>query len=193
MVTTSRDDVAETVRKLRSHGMTTLTLDRHKGHAFSYDVVALGYNYRMSELNAALGLVQLKHLERRNDRRRDHVEYYRRRLEHIEPLSAPFAAHPGLPACHIMPVLLPAGADRHALMSGLRARGVQSSIHYRPIDTFSAYQEAGLGPFPHLVHTHEIGHRELTLPLYPSMSHSQIDYVVEALEAGLTAVPTVAR
>src|SRR5262249_37992626 len=59
MITTDRDDLAERARRLRSHGMTTLTLDRHKGHAFSYDVTELGFNYRIGELNAALGLVQL--------------------------------------------------------------------------------------------------------------------------------------
>ncbi|MDP1533876.1 MAG: DegT/DnrJ/EryC1/StrS aminotransferase family protein, partial [Rubrivivax sp.] len=65
MVTTRRPELAERLGWLRSHGMTTLTLDRHKGHAFGYDVVALGFNYRMSELNAALGLVQLRRVRER--------------------------------------------------------------------------------------------------------------------------------
>ena len=56
MLTTDREDVVDRVRRLRSHGMTTLTLDRHKGHAFSYDVIDVGFNYRTGELNAALGL-----------------------------------------------------------------------------------------------------------------------------------------
>ena len=193
MVTTSRDDVAAKVRTLRSHGMTTLTLDRYKGHAFSYDVVALGYNYRMGELNAALGLAQVRHLAARNARRREHVEYYRERLEGLPELGIPFPCHPGVPAYHIMPVLLPPAADRNTVMTGLASRGVQCSIHYRPVDTFTAYQEAGLGPCSHLVQTHEIGRRELTLPLYPSMDGSHIDIVVDALESVMTADARVSQ
>src|SRR5262249_16892643 len=77
MVWTNRTDLAERVRLLRSHGMTTLTWDRHKGHAGSYDVVNPGYNYRLDELHAALGRAQLKKLDRNNQRRRDLLGLYR--------------------------------------------------------------------------------------------------------------------
>src|SRR5262249_42959753 len=83
MLTTNSGDLAERARLLRSHGMTTVTLDRYKGHASAYDVVDLGYNYRMGELNAALGLVQLVALEERNAQRKKWVERYRRRLSSI--------------------------------------------------------------------------------------------------------------
>jgi len=181
MITTSRDDVAERVGRLRSHGMTTLTLDRHKGHAFSYDVVDLGYNFRMSELNAALGLVQLSHLGERNRRRAELVARYREGLATIPAVRVPFAGHPGEPAFHIMPVLLPDGADRLRVMGSLRDAGVQSSIHYRPVDTFSGYEEAGLGPCEHLHRTHAVGDGVVTLPLYPSMTAAQVAYVCDAL------------
>ncbi|MBV8576773.1 MAG: DegT/DnrJ/EryC1/StrS family aminotransferase, partial [Acetobacteraceae bacterium] len=69
MVVTNRTDLAERMRLLRSHGMTTLTWDRHKGHAASYDVVNPGYNYRLDELHAALGRAQLRKLKRNNQRR----------------------------------------------------------------------------------------------------------------------------
>ncbi len=59
MLTTDDDELAATLRLLRSHGMTTLTWDRHRGHAASYDVVAPGYNYRIDEMRAAIGRVQL--------------------------------------------------------------------------------------------------------------------------------------
>ena len=88
MVVTNRADLAERVRLLRSHGMTTLTWDRHKGHAASYDVVNPGYNYRLDELHAALGRAQLGKLERNNQHRRDLLVSYRKsgaiawRLDH---------------------------------------------------------------------------------------------------------------
>lgn len=185
MVTTRRSDLAERLGWLRSHGMTTLTLDRHKGHAFGYDVVALGYNYRMSELNAALGLVQLAHVRQRNAQRARLAALYHERLARIAGLGVPFAAFTGEAAHHLMPVLLPERSDRVAVMTSMRDAGIQTSIHYRPIDTFTAYVEAGLGPSAQVPLSHDIGERVVTLPLFPSMSVEQIDAVCGALAAAL--------
>ncbi|MDD5297429.1 MAG: DegT/DnrJ/EryC1/StrS family aminotransferase [Rhodocyclaceae bacterium] len=187
MVTTDRDDLAELLRRTRSHGMTTLTLERHKGHAFSYDVVELGYNYRMSELNAALGLCQLERLPESNRRRAAHVARYRELLCAIPGLQVPFSRSRGEPAFHIMPVLLPTGANRVAIMQAMKEAGVQTSIHYRPVDSFSAYVAAGLGPSPHVPLTHDIGARTLTLPLFPSMNDAQVEHVCASLSLALSA------
>lgn len=186
MLTTNRDDLAAKFKLIRSHGMTSLTLDRHKGHAFGYDVVELGYNYRMSELNAALGLVQLAELPARNERRRKLVERYRRNLLEQENVEVPFGDAKGESAFHLFPILLAEGCDRIAVMECLKAAGVQSSIHYRPIDTFSAYQSAGFGPCDHLTRTHSIGSRTVTLPLYPSMTHDQVDFVCATLKSAVS-------
>ena len=186
MLTTPRQDIADRARKLRSHGMTTLTLDRHKGHAFDYDVVELGYNYRMSELNAALGLAQLGRLESGNRRRAELVGAYRERLARISGLSVPFTTSIGTSSHHLMPVLLPEGTDRHDVMAHMKEQGIQTSIHYRPIDTFTAYVAAGLGPSTAVPRSHAVGSRVLTLPLYPSMSMAQLDHVCSALAGALT-------
>jgi dTDP-4-amino-4,6-dideoxygalactose transaminase len=187
MVTTNRSDLAERSRLFRSHGMTSLTLDRHKGHAFGYDVVEVGYNYRMSELNAALGLVQLVELPARNERRRHLVQRYRRNISELEGVGAPFASARGESSCHLFPVLLPEDCDRLSVMQAMKDAGIQTSIHYRPIDTFTSFQAAGLGPCPHLVRTHAIGERVVTLPLYPSMSEEQVDGVCDALKRAVRA------
>jgi dTDP-4-amino-4,6-dideoxygalactose transaminase len=185
MVTTRRTDLADRLGWFRSHGMTTLTLDRHKGHAFGYDVVALGYNYRMSELNAALGLVQLARVRERNQLRAGLSAAYRERLKTIEGLAVPFARYRGEPAHHLMPVLLPTHVTRFDVMTAMRAAGIQTSIHYRPIDTFTAYVEAGLGPSTKVPLSHAIGERVVTLPLYPSMTIEQVDLVCDALREAL--------
>ena len=187
MVTTRRPELAERLGWLRSHGMTTLTLDRHKGHAFGYDVVALGYNYRMSELNAALGLVQLAQVRQRNARRGELVAAYRKRLAGIPGLSVPFAVHRGEAAFHLMPVLLPEGVARADVMGAMRDSGIQTSIHYRPVDTFTAYVEAGLGPSTGVPLSHAIGERVVTLPLYPTMRVEQIEQVCTTLAATLNS------
>ena len=188
MVTTSREAYAERLRRLRSHGMTTVTLDRHRGHAYSYDVTELGYNYRPSELNAALGLVQLQALPERNAQRRRLVERYRSRLSGVAQIALPFPVFRGESAYHLMPVLLAQDCERTRVMDHLKQAGIQTSIHYRPIDTFTAYQEVGSGPCAHLPLTHAIGARALTLPLYPGLAANDVDYVCEKLAEAVRAV-----
>ncbi|MCX6896751.1 MAG: DegT/DnrJ/EryC1/StrS family aminotransferase [Verrucomicrobia bacterium] len=84
MITTNRDDLAEKIRLLRSHGMSTLTWDRHRGHAATYDVLAHGYNYRIDDIRSALGRAQLAKLLRNNQRRRESTAVYWERLTPLE-------------------------------------------------------------------------------------------------------------
>ena len=185
MVVTNRDDIAERVRILRSHGMTTLTWDRHRGHAYSYDVVALGNNYRIDEIRAALGLAQLRKLAHGNQRRQAITEHYRRGLAALAALglTVPFADTEGQPSYHILPVLLPHGVDRQAFMRSMRERGVQTSIHYPPIHSFSYHRQRY--PNVDLPVTAAVAAREVTLPLYPTMSDGDVEYVIAALNDAL--------
>ncbi|MBN1304049.1 MAG: DegT/DnrJ/EryC1/StrS family aminotransferase [Anaerolineales bacterium] len=183
MLVTNEDALYEHLRIIRSHGMTTLTWDRHQGHAWSYDVVDLGYNYRIDEMRSALGLVQLGRLPEANRRRKQLTELYRELLGQRAPeLQIPFRVSRGESGYHIFPVLLPPGRDRIAFMDGLKAYGIQTSIHYPPVHQFRIYaanrQEAGVP----LTITEEVASREVTLPLYPGMSDEQAAWVVEAIE-----------
>jgi dTDP-4-amino-4,6-dideoxygalactose transaminase len=178
MFVTDRDDLAEKARLRRSHGMTSLTYDRHKGHAYSYDVVDLGYNYRIDEIRSALGLEQLKKLAHNNARRKAWTERYWQALAG-SGVGLPFRETPGEPAYHLCPILLPKGVDRKALIDALRAEGIQTSIHYPPTHSFSYYRSRyGAISLPR---TEAIAERELTLPLYPTMSAEQVDGVCDAL------------
>ena len=183
MVLAKDSEVLQRIRGMRSHGMTSSTLDRNKGHAFSYDVTLLGYNYRMDELRAAMGLVQMARLQKWNVYRKRLTDYYRKILkEKIPEIKVPFSEKHTTSA-HIMPVLLPSHADRHKIMGDLRDAGIQSSIHYPPVHRFTYYKER----FPEvsLPHTEEFCARELTLPLHPGLVESDVDRVVEALKQGL--------
>lgn len=121
MVTTNRDDLAEHVRPLRSHGMNSLTWDRHKGHASSYDVVANGYNYRLDELHAAIGRVQLAKLQRNNKRRQHLLSQYRDCLQSLAGWAIPFADSIDHSSGHLMVVLAPTNEIRNKAVSALRA------------------------------------------------------------------------
>jgi len=183
MLVTNRDDLAEKFRVLRSHGMTSLTWDRHHGHAYTYDVVALGYNYRIDEIRSALGLVQLRKLKANNARRKAITQQYWQLLSETG-VGLPFSqASSGESSYHIFPVLLPEGVDRKGFMDTLRSAGVQSSIHYPPIHQFSYYREMYSGVMLPL--TEAAAAREVTLPLYPTMNQEQVATVVSAVKEAI--------
>jgi dTDP-4-amino-4,6-dideoxygalactose transaminase len=183
MLVTDDDHLAERLRRLRSHGMTSLTWDRHKGHAWSYDVQDLGYNYRIDEIRSAIGRAQLQKLEHNNQVRRQRTALYHDLLEELCPqVRLPFRGHPGLSACHLLPVLLPQGTERTKFMEQMKARGIQTSIHYPPIHQFSAFQ--GLGE-QGLQMTEAVAAREVTLPLYPALTEGDVRQVVEAVREAL--------
>lgn len=185
MVVTNRDDLAAKLRLLRSHGMTTLTWDRHHGHAYTYDVVDLGHNYRIDEIRSALGLVQLHKLGLNNARRQAISARYREAIAgaHFNGVELPFLDSPGLSSCHIFPILLPQGASRPAFMDAMRLRGVQTSIHYPPIHLFSFYRQRY--PGVSLPLTEAVASREVTLPLYPGMRDTDVDYVLASVREAL--------
>ena len=184
MLVTNRDDIAEKVRLLRSHGMTSLTWDRHQGHAYTYDVVDLGYNYRIDEIRSALGRVQLRKLPANNARRKAITETYWQALNG-SGLGLPFRGAPEASAYHIFPILLPEGADRKAFIDAMRAAGVQTSIHYPPIHKFSYYHQR-YGDIA-LPITEAAAAREVTLPLYPSMNSEAVDIVLKSVQQALLA------
>lgn len=183
MVVSNDLNLLEKVRAMRSHGMTTLTLDRYKGHAFSYDVTMLGYNYRMDELRAALGLAQLSRLNKWNEKRLELSLLYRRFfLERCPEIKVPFDEKWPTTA-HLMPVLLPKETDRKNLMDKLKEAGIQSSIHYPPVHNFSFYRRRFPGIF--LKETEEFSKRVITLPLHPGLDEEDVKYTVNQMEKAL--------
>ena len=186
MLVTDNDDLAAKVKILRSHGMTSLTWDRHQGHASSYDVVALGYNYRIDEIRSAIGCQQLKKLSEANARRRELVERYRSILTSKVPeLALPFGAERGESSYHIFPVLLPKNVDRAKFREILKQDGVQTSFHYPPVHQFEIYRDSTVNPNELLWMTEHVASRQVTLPLFPQMSEEQQDLVIASVVKAL--------
>jgi len=183
-ITTGSAEYYEKCKFLRSHGMTTLTLDRHKGHSYTYDVVAAGYNYRLDEIRAAIGLVQLEKLTESNALRKEATNYYRDALCN-SPLEVPFVNYGNAVGVdHIMPVFLPDGVVREQIMAEMKSRGIQTSIHYPCIHQFTDF--AGYDHIP-LPVTEKLSSHVITLPLFPGLTFVQIDMVVDALIGGIYA------
>jgi dTDP-4-amino-4,6-dideoxygalactose transaminase len=182
-VVTDDDDVAARMRLLRSHGMTTLSWDRHRGHASRYDVVELGFNYRIDEPRAALAACRLARLDGENARRAGLVERYHEAMDAIPGVQAALpAATPGtVLAHHLFGVVLDEELDRDAFRAVLQEHGVQTSLHYPPVHRFSIHAE-GAADLPL---TDAYSDRAVTLPLFAHMTGEELDIVVEAARAAV--------
>lgn len=178
MVVTNRSDLAERVRLLRSHGMTALTWDRHKGHAASYDVAIPGYNYRLDELHAALGRSQLAKLGRNNQRRRNLLAVYRQAVQSLQGWTMPFANDIEFSSGHLMVIVAPSPEIKQSAVDALRQSGIQSSMHYPCIADFSGF---GGRSDENLELTREFVGRAITLPLYPNLNPDLIEGIVNVL------------
>jgi dTDP-4-amino-4,6-dideoxygalactose transaminase len=180
LLATDDDGVAERVRSLRSHGMTSGTWDRHRGHAETYDIVDLGFNYRMDEPRAALLLSRMRRVEDEVERRRAIVRGYRDRLSDVERLTLPYTDDDvGRSSCYVMPTLLDASVDRREFRQALSERGIQTSILYPAIHEFTEYRRRY--PDVSLPRTEDVARTQVTLPLFPHMTEEQLDRVCGAV------------
>ena len=184
MVAARDGKVLDRIRQLRSHGMTSSTLQRRDG-LLSYDVPMLGYNYRMDELRAAIGLVQLGKLGSWNEKRRSLTRTYAMMLKEYCPEVGLIFDESRRSAHHILPALLPKGADRQRIMARLREAGIQTTIHYPPVHLLSLYRDRF--PSTDLPLTEEFARRELTLPLHPKLEDGHIEVVARTMAEALAA------
>jgi dTDP-4-amino-4,6-dideoxygalactose transaminase len=180
LLCTDSDEVAELARRRRSHAMTSGTWDRHRGRTDTYDVTALGYNYRLDEPRAALLLARLQELEQDIARRRELTLRYRALLAEIPGVIVPFAdADVPDSSCYVLPVMLERDGRRGEVARRMREVGIQTSIFYPAVHRFSAYRERF--PDVSLPITELASSTELTLPLFPHMTFADQDRVVAAL------------
>jgi len=182
MVVTHNKELAERVRRMRSHGMEALSWDKYGGHLSAYDVEKLGYNYRTTEIQSALGIVQLKKLDRNNRKREELVEAYRKELQGVKGISIPFTQFKGHPSYHLLPILLAPFIDRNKVMERLRDFRIQTSVHYPPIHLFSLYRRNFGYKKGILPKTEEVSRREVTLPLHPRMNVEDVKWIAKKVK-----------
>ena len=182
MVATGDEEIAKRVRLLRSHGMTVSSWDRHRqGGAAGYDVVDLGFNYRLDEPRAAFAAVRLARLDSDNARRAATVEAYRAGIERMDGVVATMPAAEGVKqAHHLFTVLLDEGIDRDGVRESLARDGIQTSLHYPPVHRLSAYGEAVELPL-----TDAYSRRSISLPLFPTITSEQVALVLGGLSEAL--------
>jgi perosamine synthetase len=184
-VLTDRDDYAEALRRFRNHGIGTELSARRD---WTYAMVELGFNYRLTDVAAALGTSQLRRVPEFLDRRRELAERYRRRLAGHALLDIPVVAPAANPGWHFYFVQLRLDrlrVDRGAVYRALRAEGIGVNVHYIPVHRHPYYREHF--PGVHLPVAEAAYERLLTLPLFPAMSDRDLDDAVAALDKVTTA------
>jgi dTDP-4-amino-4,6-dideoxygalactose transaminase len=186
MVTTADESLADRVRLLRSHAMTSSTWDRHRGHDPAYDVVDVGFNFRLDEPRAALGMSRLERLEDAIEARRATVRAYRERLQDVPGIQVPFDDAAVERSSHFaFAVLLKDRQARDRFRDELKSRGIQTTW-YPALHTFSGYR--GYAPPDGLPRALESAERHCALPLSSTMDEAAVDTVVEVVRESLALV-----
>lgn len=183
MFITNNEEMAKKARLLRSHGMTTMSYQRASGHATAYDIVELGYNYRMDDIRAAIAIEQLKKLQHDLEIRMKVRCRYVEKLANVKNVTVPFANNAEFVSNYIMPVVLNDGdaAYRDGVREHIHAAGVQTSVHYPAIHRFSIYKD-----YPSVLpQTDFVTDHEITLPMYAALSMEQVDFIVDVLKKSL--------
>lgn len=184
MMVTNNDDYEKKIRLLRSHGMTTMSYQRSKGHATTYDIVDLGYNFRLDDIRASIAIVQMKKLpndlERRDVIRKLYIHY----LSALKDIVIPFVDNTEFVSNYIMPIVLAnSSADkRDRIREKLHEAGIQTSIHYPAAHRFSIYKNLPSD----LPITNYVTDNEITLPMYSSLRDEDVKYICSTLSKILT-------
>jgi dTDP-4-amino-4,6-dideoxygalactose transaminase len=181
MLVTNNSLYYEKTKLLRSHGMTSMSFERSKGHSTTYDVVELGYNYRMDDIHASIGLVQLDKITDDLIKRIELRKYYLQKLAKFSShIIIPFADNMEFSSNYIFPVVLNNGnvGKRDLFRDYLLQHGVQTSVHYPAVHKFSIYKSNDIK----LPQTDYATDNEITLPFYGKLTFNEIDYICELIE-----------
>lgn len=182
MITTNDDELAALFKLKRSHGMTTMSYQRATGHATAYDVVELGYNFRMDDLRASIGVVQLSKLQTDLNKRSLVREWYLHELESLsEKIWVPFQDNLHFVSNYIFPIVIkPNGSvTRDIVRDYLHDNEIQTSVHYPAIHRFSIYQDYAKSA--HLPLTEYVADNEITLPMYAGLKIDDVKLIVKLL------------
>lgn len=184
MVTTNDAELAAKLRVFRSHGIASDARMRQASGAHFYDMVSLGYNYRLTDISCALGLSQLRRLGTNVQRRREVAEIYRRAFAAMPAVTAPIVRDDVEPAWHLYPIRLKLdrlNGSRDDVFAALRAENIGVNVHYLPVHLHSYYRQ-NLGTGPGDMPVAEQAYRELiSLPMFHGITDRDIADVVQAV------------
>lgn len=181
VVTTHNEEYATRMRLFRNHGITTDHRQREAIGSWFYEMTILGYNYRLTDFQCALGLSQLNKLAEWVIRRQEIAARYDSAfadMPSVRPLTVqPYVGH----AYHLYVVRL-SGIDRETVFCGLRADGIGVNVHYIPVHLHPFYQKR-FGTSPGMCPTAEKAYEEIiSLPMFPGMNDDMVDQVIDTMK-----------
>lgn len=185
MLTTNEEQIARKVELLREHGMTRGALDREKRVDWHYDITDLGYNYSLNEIQAALGISQLKRVEVGIKKRVEGAQYYSTKLAEIKGLVTPYEAADRTHVYHLYVIKVlreKCGLSRDELFTKLSKNGIGLSVHFTPLHLFTFYKKIGANTSETFPNAEDAYKEVLSLPLFPTITKDQIDYVVDSIK-----------
>lgn len=179
MITTKHESIYKKLKLLRSHGMTTLSYERSKGHSTSYEINEIGYNYRLDDIRASIGIIQLQKLDNDISKRKNIRKIYINEFKDQSSLIIPFKNHKHLSSNYIFPLVLKNSDSkkRDYIRNELHSKGIQTSIHYPAVHRFQAYTSDYLA----LPITDYVSNNEITLPMYGSLTENNVRFIATSL------------
>ncbi len=179
LITNSREYFDRT-KLLRSHGMTSMSYERAKGHSTEYDVVELGFNYRMDDMRSAIGIVQLDKIEDDLQKRAIIRKAYIEQLEGIDSILIPFKNDQEFSSNYIFPILLKHSdyKKRNSIREKLAEAGIQTSVHYPAVHKFSIYKDF----YTNLPVTDYATDNMITLPMYSKLTEDEVKFIAGVLK-----------
>jgi len=183
MVVTNSKKIAEKVLQLRSHGMTKSLKNRYSAeYPWIFDISEPGYNYRLDELRSALGISQLKRINKINEFRKKAAFYYDKKLQNIPGIILPDTVNDKTHSYHLYTIRVtkPYKLSRNQLFKKLKDSGIRTTVYWLPIHGYSAYQK--YIKKSNVKNTTKIYNEILSLPLFPNISKKHQDSVVEVIK-----------
>ena len=180
MVITNSKKISDSIKSLRNHGITKSLQDRFtKGKPWEYDIIVPGYNYRLDEIRAALGISQLERINKNNLKRKQAFLYYNSKLKNKDSIITPKISKNTTHSCHLYVLRIQKNKklSRNNMFQKLLKNGVRSSVHYKPLHQFTAYKK-NAKILVKLTNSKKIFEEIISLPLYPQITKKQQNLVI---------------
>jgi len=190
MITTNNKEYYEKLLQFRSHGITRDANKLQENHGpWYYEMQFLGYNYRMTDIQAALGSSQLNKLDMFVEKRKEIVAQYNEAFQHIRQITIPFQNPDGESSWHLYMIRLhldELNASRRTVFEALQKQNIGVNVHYIPVHLLPYYQELGYvkGSLPNAEQLYE---EIISLPLFPAMTEKDISDVIISVQRTIEA------
>ena len=184
MVITNSEKIAEKVRQLRNHGMTKSLKSRYSSeYPWIFDIKQSGYNYRLDEIRAALGITQLKRIKKINELRKKASSYYNKNLQNIPGIILPDMVNDKTHSYHLYTIRVtkPYKLSRNQLFKKLKDNGIRTTVYWMPIHKYTAYRK--FVKTSNILNTTKIYDEILALPLFPNISKKHQDAVIKVIKS----------